>query len=58
MAVKVDKEKCNGCASCVDICPVKAIEIKNDKAVVSDECVECGVCVEQCPNKALSLPGG
>ena len=56
MAVKVDKKKCSGCGACVEICPVNAIEIKKDKAVVSDECVECGACVNQCPNEAILLP--
>ena len=54
MAVKVDKEKCNGCSACKDICPVSAIEIKEEKAVISDACVECGLCIDQCPNGAIS----
>jgi len=56
MAVKVNLKKCTGCGSCVDICPVQAIDIKKDKAVISDECVECGACINECPNEALSLP--
>lgn len=56
MVVKVDVEKCTGCAACVEVCPVNAIGIKNDKAVISEQCVGCGACVGQCPNEALSLP--
>ena len=56
MVVKVNLKKCDGCGRCVDICPVQAIKIEKDKAVVSDECVECGACVNECPNEALSLP--
>jgi len=55
MAVKVDKVKCTGCSVCVEICPVKAIEIKKDKAEVSDKCIECGICINECPNEAISL---
>jgi len=55
MAAKVDKSKCNGCGSCVEICPVEAIKIRKEKAVVSDDCVECGACVAQCPNGAISV---
>lgn len=56
MAVKIDLEKCTGCSSCVEICPVGAIKIKKEKAVVNkSECVECGNCVDECPNGALSL---
>jgi len=56
MAVKVNKEKCTGCGDCADVCPVEAISIKNEKAVISDECIDCGACVNVCPTDALSLP--
>lgn len=55
MAAIVDKNKCNGCGSCKDMCPVNAITIESSKAVVSAECVGCGACVGQCPQSALSL---
>ena len=56
MAAKIDKKNCNGCGKCVEVCPVNAIKIEKDKAVVSDECIECGACVGDCPNGAISLP--
>mgnify|MGYP005840191607 CR=1 FL=1 len=57
MAVKVDKDKCNGCGPCAENCPVEAIKIEDNLAVVNeDECTECGVCVDNCPNDAISLP--
>lgn len=55
MAVKVDKSKCTGCGVCVDLCPVKAIKLKDNKAVISDACIDCGACLGQCPVEALSL---
>lgn len=55
MAAKVDKEKCTGCGACVEVCPVNAIKIEKDKAVINDECVECGVCVNECPNEAITI---
>jgi ferredoxin len=56
MSVKVDVKKCTGCGTCVDICPVQAIKIKKEKAVINDDCVECGACVNECPQGAISLP--
>jgi ferredoxin len=56
MPAKVDKEKCNGCGTCVDECPSEAIKIVNDKAKVDmDACVDCGVCVDACPEEAISM---
>jgi len=54
MALKVDKDKCTGCGACIDICPVQAIKIENQKAVISQDCIECTACISQCPNQAIS----
>ena len=55
MAIQIDQEKCSGCGLCVDICPLEAISLENDKAKVDkDTCTECGQCVDECPNKAIS----
>jgi ferredoxin len=57
MAAKVDKEKCTGCAICVDECPVEAIKLVDEKAIVDeDACTECGQCVDACPNEAITVP--
>ena len=55
MAVKVEVEKCTGCGECVSACPLDAIVIQNNKAIVDDSCAECGACIDVCPNKALVL---
>ena len=56
MPAKIDKEKCTGCESCVEVCPVEAIEMKQEKAVVNEEeCVDCGQCVDECPVEAIDM---
>ena len=55
MAAKIDKEKCNGCGSCIEICPVQAIKLEKEKATVTEECIDCGACVESCAQGAISL---
>lgn len=56
MPVKVDKEKCTGCESCVEECPSEAIKMADDKAEVDvDTCVDCGACVDACPAEAISM---
>jgi len=56
MAAKVGIEKCTGCGDCVEVCPVEAISLNDDKAVIDeDTCTECGLCVDECPNDAISL---
>ncbi len=56
MPAAVNKESCDGCATCVDECPMGAIELNDEKAFVDEEiCTECGTCVDVCPNEAISL---
>ena len=54
MAVKVDVSKCDACGSCVEVCPVEAITIVDDHAVIDpEECIECLACIDECPNEAI-----
>ena len=51
--VKIDTEKCTGCAGCIDLCPQIAIAMINDVVTVdAEKCNECKICVKVCPMKA------
>ena len=55
MAHKIDAEKCLGCGSCAETCPVGAIVEKDGKYVINaDECVDCGACEGACPMEAIA----
>ena len=53
MEPTIDKEKCDGCGKCIEICPSEAIIKKKGKAYVTIECVECGTCIPECPTGAI-----
>jgi len=48
--------KCAGCAECAKICPVKAIRIQNQKAVIDGlKCIGCASCIAVCPAMAIDV---
>jgi ferredoxin len=52
--VKVDRNECVGCETCVPVCPVEAISMKDEKAYIDpDTCTECETCIAECPVEAI-----
>jgi Fe-S-cluster-containing hydrogenase component 2 len=52
--VKVKADDCVGCETCVPACPVEAISMADDKAVIDQEtCTGCGTCIGECPVEAI-----
>jgi Pyruvate/2-oxoacid:ferredoxin oxidoreductase delta subunit len=56
----IDQELCVGCGTCIERCPVDAIQLnKNMKAERNaDWCIGCGICARFCPETAISLLEG
>ncbi|MFW3146427.1 MAG: DUF362 domain-containing protein [Thermoplasmatota archaeon] len=51
---KVDKEKCIGCGTCIEICPVDAHVLEGCKVSIRKEiCIGCGECITVCPQDAI-----
>jgi uncharacterized Fe-S center protein len=45
---------CTGCGTCVEICPVKTISLKDNKAHFNySGCWGCGQCITACPSNVL-----
>lgn len=59
---KFDRERCDGCGACVQICPTGAIESvkENDRLVMKicyERCTLCSWCQEICPEEAIQATG-
>jgi len=62
---EISQDNCNGCAKCVNICPVEAMTLisandpDNPKKKIAklneDICLGCGLCVRACPKEIIIL---
>ena len=57
MQILVAGEKCNGCGTCVDICPCDVFRL-DDKTRLAEgkyeeDCWYCGACEMDCPTGAI-----
>lgn len=53
MYIKVKKDLCTGCESCLTSCPHDAIEMQGDKAFINEYCQACRACLSVCPEGAI-----
>lgn len=47
-------DDCTACGSCIDECPVEAINEGDIYSIDADLCTDCGACAEVCPVEAIS----
>lgn len=55
-----NEEQCTGCGACHFVCPVHAIEMKEDglgfiRPRISEKCIKCGLCIKTCPANNLEI---
>ncbi len=56
--VYFDKERCDLCRLCENICNYNALEIRdNELKLTQVNCSGCGACAAMCPHDALYIPG-
>lgn len=51
-SIRLD-DNCIGCGTCAKVCPVRNIEMVEDRPVWQHRCEMCLACDEWCPRKAI-----
>jgi Pyruvate/2-oxoacid:ferredoxin oxidoreductase delta subunit len=53
----VDEKACTGCKRCIEVCPPRAIDLREGTAHIDEEfCEECGLCAAECKAQAIDIP--
>ena len=53
----IEKQMCDRCGNCVDICPYDVFSVNDGEVIVlmPEDCIECTSCIEQCSKKAIYM---
>ena len=52
-SVRLDRDKCKGCTTCLKRCPTEAIRIRHNTAsIIHERCIDCGECIKVCAHHA------
>lgn len=51
----IDEETCINCGTCVERCPVGAIEMDDNAVVSREKCLGCGLCASVCSEEAITI---
>ncbi|MCW4031480.1 MAG: 4Fe-4S binding protein [Candidatus Bathyarchaeota archaeon] len=55
MTWELDNSKCLRCGGCVAVCPVAALELRDNIIHEKELCTLCGVCDKSCPTEAIKV---
>ena len=58
MPVAVNVETCDGCASCVEVCPTSSIQVDAETkkaASKAEDCIDCNACIDACTTHSITL---
>lgn len=56
----IDEQRCNGCDTCVRLCPHQAVQLQaidgdSRYRLVAKQCTGCGICIDVCEQKAIHV---
>ncbi|MBQ8598989.1 MAG: EFR1 family ferrodoxin [Oscillospiraceae bacterium] len=49
------EDNCIGCGTCVKVCPMDNISLKDGHAIIGDDCATCLACFHWCPVEAICM---
>jgi ferredoxin len=60
VTLELDRERCNGCGTCVAVCPHAVFVLRDGRAFLADRgaCMECGACALNCVPGAIGVEPG
>ena len=60
VSLEINRDKCTGCKTCMEVCPHHVLDIRNGKVemIHRDSCMECGACSKNCPFGAIEVNPG
>lgn len=55
--VKINESKCIVCGKCIELCPMKNLEICDGKVYSKGKCIMCYRCFSNCPKQSITILG-
>ena len=56
--VTINYERCDGCAECIELCPVSVFRLEEGRVAARGVCILCLGCLAVCKRGAISIDVG